>query len=101
MTPWFTLALLLAGSVQAQTVWRCGPDGNTYSSSACAEGRAVVVADARNPAEVQAARADGGAVTFRTERAVASGEELTHNCSSTAGAPGDVFVCGCGAAGVG
>jgi len=57
MTLWITtLALLLAGSVHAQPVWRCGPDGSVYSNSACAEGRPVVVADARSAAEVQAAR---------------------------------------------
>ena len=57
MKLWITLAWLLAGSVQAQTVWRCGPEGNRYSDSACADGRTVAVADTRSPAEVQAARA--------------------------------------------
>ena len=57
MKLWITLAMLLAGSVQAQTVWRCEPDGNRYSDSACTDGRIVAVADTRSPADVQAARA--------------------------------------------
>lgn len=49
--------LLAAAAAQAQTVWRCGPDGRTYSDSPCADGRMVAVADARAPAEVTDARA--------------------------------------------
>jgi hypothetical protein len=53
-------ALLLAAAaqaqVQAQTVWRCGADGRSYSDSPCPEGRAVVVEDSRSAADVQAAR---------------------------------------------
>lgn len=46
-------SLLAAGAVaQAQTVWRCGADGRSYGDSPCPEGRMVVVADARSPAEV-------------------------------------------------
>jgi hypothetical protein len=51
------LALLVCAVVHAQPVWRCGPAGNVYSDSECADGRLVAAADARSPAEVQAARA--------------------------------------------
>lgn len=52
------LALLAAcTAVQAQTVWRCGADGRSYSDSPCPEGRLVAVADARSAAEVAQARA--------------------------------------------
>jgi hypothetical protein len=38
---------LLAGAAQAQ-VYRCGPDGRSYSQEPCADGRAVEVADPRS-----------------------------------------------------
>ena len=43
---------------QAQTVWRCGADGRTYSDRPCAEGRPLQMAelaDTRSATEVQAA----------------------------------------------
>jgi hypothetical protein len=47
----FTLlgALLMCASVQAQTVYRCGPDGRVYSQIPCPEGRVVDVGDERSP----------------------------------------------------
>lgn len=54
------LVLLLAAAAaqtQAQTVWRCGPDGRSYRDSPCADGRVVAVADARTSTEQAAARA--------------------------------------------
>ena len=39
-----------------QTIWRCGADAKSYGSQACADGRAVQVADARNAAQVKDAR---------------------------------------------
>lgn len=60
-------SLLAAGAVaQAQTVWRCGADGRSYGDSPCPEGRTVVVADARSPAEV----AQGRAVLAQDQRLV-------------------------------
>jgi hypothetical protein len=44
---------LLAG---AQTVYRCGPAGNSYSQLPCPEGRVVDVSDPRSPAQVKEAR---------------------------------------------
>ena len=47
-----TLLLLLAAfigsAVQAQTVYRCGPDGRSYSQTPCALGRTVEVNDERS-----------------------------------------------------
>lgn len=43
------LALLCAGAAGAQTqVYRCGPDGRSYSQEPCTQGRAIDVADARS-----------------------------------------------------
>jgi hypothetical protein len=49
-------AFFLAGAAQAQTVWRCGPDGRSYSATPCPEGRVVAVADPRSAEEVTAGR---------------------------------------------
>ena len=52
------LATLLAcASVQAQAVYRCGPDGRTYSQTPCAQGRAVNVSDERSEEQRAAAEA--------------------------------------------
>lgn len=51
---------LLAGlsiPAAAQTVYRCGPAGNSYSQQPCADGRLVDVADPRSDAQVAEARA--------------------------------------------
>ena len=51
-------ALFIVGSsAQAQTVWRCGADGRSYGDTPCPGGQAVVMADARQPSDVAAARA--------------------------------------------
>jgi hypothetical protein len=50
------LALPLIACAQGQAVWRCGPDGRSYTSTPCAEGRAVEVPDARPAEDLQAAR---------------------------------------------
>jgi hypothetical protein len=57
-----TLALALP--LQAQTVWRCGPDGRSYSDNPCADGQVVAVADSRSPADV----AEGRAVAARDQQ---------------------------------
>ncbi len=49
--------MLLTGTLQAQTVWRCGPDGRSYSDSPCPGGLAVSVTDRPAAADVQAAKA--------------------------------------------
>lgn len=46
------LSVLLGSAAAAQdrgsdTVYRCGPDGKTYSDSACPDGKTVAAADAR------------------------------------------------------
>lgn len=79
MTPRARLAaigLLLAGVVgggSAQTVYRCGPDGRSYSQQPCAEGRALAVddvrgADARREGEAAAARQARAAALLAQER---------------------------------
>lgn len=46
------LLMLLAGAVHAQaTVYRCGPDGRSYSEKPCPGGQALAVDDARSPAQ--------------------------------------------------
>jgi hypothetical protein len=49
------LGLCATGPLNAQTIWRCGSDGRTYSDQPCSEGRALVGTDARSVAEVHAA----------------------------------------------
>ena len=52
----FTILCLLAAAAQAQTVWRCGPDGRSYEGSPCRDGRPVDVAQERPAADVQQAQ---------------------------------------------
>jgi hypothetical protein len=52
----FAAALIFACSAQAQTVWRCGPEGRSYADKPCADGREVAVTDTRDAAALQAAR---------------------------------------------
>ena len=40
---------LLGGAANAQTVYRCGPDGRVYSQTPCPGGKAVDVSDERSP----------------------------------------------------
>ena len=53
-----TLVLLLPliAAAQAQTVWRCGAAGRSYSDQPCAQGRTLELPTARPAADVQAAR---------------------------------------------
>jgi hypothetical protein len=48
-------AWLAASAAQAETVYRCGPDGNQYAAVPCAEGRELQVGDDRTPAQRKAA----------------------------------------------
>jgi hypothetical protein len=51
------LCACAAGQAQVRTVWRCGPDGSSYSDSGCADGRPVAVAvDPRPAGDVAVAR---------------------------------------------
>jgi hypothetical protein len=57
----FTVVLLAAGLHTAahatnQTVWRCGPDGRSYESQPCKDGRAIDLPGARPEADVLAAQ---------------------------------------------
>ena len=57
----FSILLLAAGlhtasHASAQTVWRCGPDGRSYESQPCKDGRALELPGARPEADVLAAQ---------------------------------------------
>ncbi|MBC7940263.1 MAG: hypothetical protein H7Z19_10955 [Chitinophagaceae bacterium] len=52
-----SLVLFAGTGVQAQTVWRCGPEGRSYSVEPCADGRSVNVADARSREQQASAQA--------------------------------------------
>jgi hypothetical protein len=45
------LAALAPQQSEAQQVWRCGAEGNSYSQVPCTDGRAVAVADERSDAQ--------------------------------------------------
>jgi hypothetical protein len=76
--------LLLAGGSPAQTVYRCGPDGRTYSQAPCPEGRAVDVGDARSDAQ----RREAAQVTRRQDTLGRSmeGDRLARESAPPAGA---------------
>jgi hypothetical protein len=49
--------LLAAGFAQAQTqIYRCGPEGRSYSHEPCAQGRAIDAADPRSTQQAAQAR---------------------------------------------
>ena len=50
------LLALLAQAALSQTVYRCGPEGRSYAQEPCADGKPVVVDDARSATQQQAAR---------------------------------------------
>ena len=61
MKPVFALMLLAASLPRvavaaSQGVWRCGPDGRSYESQPCKDGRAIELPGARPPADVLAAQ---------------------------------------------
>ncbi len=62
MKPLLVLMLLLAAGLHtaahatSQTVWRCGPEGRSYESQPCKDGRAIELPGARPEAEVLAAQ---------------------------------------------
>ena len=48
--------MCLPALAQAQAIWRCGPDGRSFSDTPCAEGRVLAVADTRPGRDVAEAR---------------------------------------------
>ena len=50
-----TVAILMPDG-HAQGVWRCGPEGRSYSDKPCPEGQPLQVADARSQSDVRAAQ---------------------------------------------
>ncbi|MBX3622250.1 MAG: hypothetical protein KF891_19980 [Rhizobacter sp.] len=51
------LMALACAAAQAQTIYRCGADGRSYSQSPCEHGRKLDLSDARTPAQQQEAEA--------------------------------------------
>ncbi len=50
------VALLAVSSAHAQTIYRCGPDGRTFTQTPCAQGRAMTLdGDTRSEAQRQEA----------------------------------------------
>ncbi len=47
LLPVATLALVLPLAAGAQTIWRCGPDGRSYSATPCADGRSLEAMEPR------------------------------------------------------
>ncbi len=59
MTRFLFCAVVALGpysSSNAQTVYRCGPNGNQYSQQACPQGKPINVADPRSAEQVDEAR---------------------------------------------
>ena len=56
MKPWIALLLFITSAAQAQTVWRCGPEGRSYSNAPCREGRALDAAQPRPAADLSGAQ---------------------------------------------
>ena len=50
------LGVGIACAAPPQTVYRCGPEGRTYSQTPCQDGQAVSVEDSRSAAQQRAAR---------------------------------------------
>ena len=50
------LALALPLAAAAQTIWRCGPDGRSYSSTPCADGRSIETLQPRPVDDLAAAQ---------------------------------------------
>lgn len=68
MKIWFIWTLLMAAAAaQSQTVWRCGPEGRSYSDTPCRDGRALEVVEARPAADLSSAQD-----TARRESALAA-----------------------------
>jgi len=68
-----TIALALPLAAAAQTIWRCGPDGRSYSSTPCADGRSIETLQPRPvddlaAAQNRAAREQRGAAAMTHER---------------------------------
>ena len=60
MKPLIVCLLLLAGAsptkALAQSLWRCGPDGRSYTDTPCADGRALATPEPRPAADIASAR---------------------------------------------
>jgi hypothetical protein len=50
------LPLLAQAAALSQTIYRCGPDGRSYSQAPCADGKPLTMDDPRSATQQQAAR---------------------------------------------
>lgn len=84
----------LGSIVNAQTVYRCGPDGRSYSYVPCPEGRPVDVGDRRSVLQRQhaqrAAATDRRLAADMERERVARDREAKPNAGSLGGNPRDV-----------
>lgn len=55
----FAAGLLLSALAGAQAIYRCGPDGRSYSQQPCAEGVRIDADDTRSPQQQDEARVRG------------------------------------------
>lgn len=74
--------LALVGTAGAQTVYRCGPDGRTYSQQPCVDGRPIDAGDARTREQ----QAQTQAAAKRDARAAAALEQDRRRAEARAGA---------------
>ena len=56
MKRFICILLLAAGCAQAQPIWRCGPDGKSYSQTPCPEGHALTAPTERPDADLAQAK---------------------------------------------
>lgn len=86
MKTFIVCLLLLAGAghsqAEAQAVWRCGPDGRTYTDTPCPEGRALATPERRPAADIASAQE-----TARRESSLAA-QQLREREQREAAAPG-------------
>jgi hypothetical protein len=80
------LLCLASLAAQSQTIWRCGPDGHSYSDTPCKEGRAVEAPLPRPAEDVAAARATAEREQELADRLLA--ERRQREAAQPAGAAG-------------
>lgn len=64
----FAHATDIGTTTGARTVYRCGPEGRSYSQEPCPQGRTVDVADERTPQQQAQARTEAGRAQALTDR---------------------------------
>ncbi len=83
---WLTLMFLAFTAAQAQTVWRCGPDGREYSNTPCPAGKPVDTTQPRPDADVRSAQSR--AAQEKAQAAALLRERQSREASQGKGAAG-------------